>query len=80
MRFDKPIGSYLLLAPIMGLHCVSRFAKVELLITFVVAVVMRAAGCTTNDLTDRKLDGYVERTKHRPLVTGAISPLKRLHF
>ena len=34
---------------------------------------MRSAGCTTNDLTDRNLDGFVERTRDRPLVTGEIS-------
>lgn len=79
MRFDKPIGSYLLLAPALWALVIASagLPSVELLITFVVgAVVMRAAGCTTNDLTDRKLDGYVERTKHRPLVTGAISPFE----
>ncbi|MGB0222588.1 MAG: 4-hydroxybenzoate octaprenyltransferase [Luminiphilus sp.] len=79
MRFDKPIGTYLLLAPALwGLVIASGgIPSAQLLITFIVgAVVMRAAGCTTNDLTDRKLDGHVERTKHRPLVTGAISPLE----
>ncbi len=37
------------------------------------AVVMRAAGCIANDLADRNLDGHVERTRLRPLVTGALS-------
>ena len=34
---------------------------------------MRAAGCIANDLADRNLDGHVERTRLRPLVTGALS-------
>jgi 4-hydroxybenzoate polyprenyltransferase len=37
------------------------------------AIIMRAAGCTANDLADRNLDGHVERTRLRPLVTGAIN-------
>jgi 4-hydroxybenzoate polyprenyltransferase len=37
------------------------------------AIVMRAAGCIANDLADRNLDGHVERTRLRPLVTGALS-------
>ena len=34
--------------------------------------------CTTNDLTDRKLDGFVERTRNRPLVTGEVSVIEAL--
>ena len=30
------------------------------------AIVMRGAGCTVNDLTDRKIDAMVERTRGRP--------------
>ncbi len=76
MRFDKPIGTYLLLAPALwGLIIASSgLPSIFLLTTFVVgAFVMRSAGCTTNDLTDRNLDGFVERTRDRPLVTGEIS-------
>ena len=34
---------------------------------------MRSAGCVVNDITDRELDALVERTKDRPLASGAIS-------
>ena len=34
---------------------------------------MRAAGCVINDYADRWLDGQVERTRGRPLVTGEVS-------
>jgi 4-hydroxybenzoate polyprenyltransferase len=34
---------------------------------------MRSAGCIINDLWDRKIDQFVERTKNRPLVTGLVS-------
>lgn len=76
MRFDKPIGTYLLLAPTLwGLVLAgSGTVSPRLLAIFIAgAVVMRAAGCTANDLADRNLDGHVERTRTRPLVTGAIT-------
>lgn len=81
IRFDKPIGTYLLLAPALwGLIIASEGLPAPfLLFTFVVgAFVMRSAGCTTNDLTDRKLDGFVERTRDRPLVTGEVSVIEAL--
>jgi 4-hydroxybenzoate polyprenyltransferase len=81
IRFDKPIGTYLLLAPALwGLIIASEgLPKPILLFTFVVgAFVMRSAGCTTNDLSDRKLDGFVERTRDRPLVTGEVSVIEAL--
>jgi 4-hydroxybenzoate polyprenyltransferase len=76
MRFDKPIGTFLLLAPALwGLIIAAEgLPSLFLFLTFFVgAFVMRSAGCTTNDLTDRKLDGFVERTRDRPLVTGDVS-------
>ena len=35
---------------------------------------MRAAGCLSMTLPDRKVDAHVERTKTRPLATGIIRP------
>ena len=81
MRVDKPIGTYLLLAPALwGLIIASNgLPSLFLLTTFVVgSVVMRSAGCTTNDLADRKLDGFVERTRSRPLVTGDVSVIEAM--
>lgn len=37
------------------------------------ALSMRSAGCVINDLTDRDFDKAVERTRTRPLVTGAVT-------
>ncbi|GAB4438930.1 MAG: 4-hydroxybenzoate octaprenyltransferase [Rhodocyclaceae bacterium] len=36
-------------------------------------VLMRSAGCVINDYADRNFDGRVERTRARPLATGAVS-------
>ena len=76
MRFDKPIGTFLLAAPTLwGIALANEgFPSLRLLAIFSAGiVVMRAAGCIANDLADRSLDGHVERTRLRPLVTGALT-------
>ena len=76
MRFDKPIGTFLLAAPTLwGIALANEgFPSLRLLAIFSAGiVVMRAAGCIANDLADRNLDGHVERSRLRPLVTGALS-------
>ena len=42
------------------------------------ALLLRGAGCTVNDLWDRDLDVKVERTRSRPLASGALSPRQGL--
>ena len=37
------------------------------------AVLMRGAGCTWNDITDRDFDGRVARTASRPIPSGRVS-------
>ena len=44
------------------------------------AIVMRGAGCTVNDIIDRKIDAQVERTKGRPLPSGQIGLFGALVF
>ena len=81
MRFDKPIGTFLLAAPALwGIALANGgFPSLRLLAIFLAGiVVMRAAGCIANDLADRNLDGHVERTRLRPLVTGALSVTEAL--
>ena len=76
MRLDKPIGTFLLAAPTLwGIALANEgFPSLRLIAIFLAGiVVMRAAGCIANDLADRNLDGHVERTRLRPLVTGALS-------
>lgn len=86
-RFDRPIGSWLLLMPCWWsaalaagvAHDVSQLAFVVVLF-FIGAFVMRGAGCTWNDITDRDLDGKVERTRSRPIPAGQVSVSQALVF
>jgi 4-hydroxybenzoate polyprenyltransferase len=79
-RFDRPIGSWLLLMPCwwsaaLAAGVAHRIAQLPLIIVlfFVGAFVMRGAGCTWNDITDRDLDALVERTRSRPIPAGQVS-------
>lgn len=76
VRADKPIGTALLLWPMLwALWFVSQGRPSwSVLIVFLCGTfLMRSAGCAINDFADRKIDGAVERTRNRPLVTGAVS-------
>ena len=84
-RIDRPIGTMLLLWPCwwsIGLAApVSAPPDVSLLALFGVgAFVMRGAGCTINDMWDRRYDARVERTINRPLASGRVSMLGALTF
>lgn len=75
-RLDRPIGTWLLLLPCWwGLALASEgLPDARLLALFVIgALVMRGAGCVINDMWDRHLDKLVERTRIRPLASGALS-------
>ena len=76
MRFDKPIGTLLLLWPTLWALWIAAggLPDAKLLLIFVLGTfLMRSAGCIVNDLADRHWDGSVERTRTRPLVTGAVT-------
>ncbi|MGC2779161.1 MAG: 4-hydroxybenzoate octaprenyltransferase [Bradyrhizobium sp.] len=86
-RFDRPIGSWLLLMPCwwsaalaagMSGHLAMLPAWIGLY--FVGAFVMRGAGCTWNDITDRDLDAKVERTRSRPIPAGQVGVKQALAF
>lgn len=82
-RLNKPIGILLLLWPTLWALWLAnhRFPSFKLLFIFVAGVIlMRSAGCILNDLADRRVDGHVVRTQHRPLVTGAVSVKGALIF
>lgn len=81
MRLDRPIGTYLLLWPMLWALWFAGEGSPSLanLIIFTLGVVsMRAAGCVINDYADRNVDGSVERTKNRPLPAGEIQPNQAL--
>lgn len=76
IRFERPIGTLLLLWPTYWALWIAAqgFPGWKLLFIFSLGTfLMRSAGCAINDIADRKVDGHVERTKLRPLATGAIS-------
>ncbi|MCL9783573.1 4-hydroxybenzoate octaprenyltransferase [Vibrio sp. S4M6] len=76
MRMDKPIGTLLLLWPTLWALILSAkgLPNLNVLVVFVIGVVlMRSAGCVINDFADRRVDGHVDRTKARPMPSGAVS-------
>ena len=75
-RFDRPIGWWLLYWPCAwGLALSGGAAKHWPLFGWLLlgAIVMRGAGCVYNDIADRDLDAQVERTRLRPIASGAVS-------
>jgi len=81
MRLDKPVGIWLLLWPTLwALWLAGDGAPDQVLfVIFVLGViVMRSAGCVLNDYADRNIDPYVERTRTRPIASGAVAPLEAL--
>jgi 4-hydroxybenzoate polyprenyltransferase len=90
MRLDRPIGTWLLLLPCwwsLGLGWQLNQQKTTLLelgylyfLFTVGAILMRGAGCTINDLWDRKLDQLVARTANRPIASGVISVTNAILF
>lgn len=83
MRFEKPIGIYLLLWPTYWALWFASSGQPTLK-NFIIltsgVLVMRAAGCVINDYVDRHVDGDVARTQHRPIPTGEIAPKQALRF
>ncbi|MEP5569237.1 MAG: 4-hydroxybenzoate octaprenyltransferase [Halioglobus sp.] len=76
IRFDKPIGTLLLLWPALWALWIAAdgWPSWDLLLIFTLGTfLMRSAGCVINDLADRHWDGEVNRTSTRPLVTGTVS-------
>lgn len=83
MRFDKPIGTLLLLWPTLSaLYLISGgYPSLKIVIIFTVGTfLMRSAGCVINDFFDKEIDGSVARTKDRPLVTGSVSEKEAIYL
>ncbi|MET0654061.1 MAG: 4-hydroxybenzoate octaprenyltransferase [Pseudoxanthomonas sp.] len=76
VRGDRPIGVLLLLWPTWWALWIAAKGVPSLWILFVFTAgvwLTRSAGCVINDYADRWLDPKVERTRGRPLATGAVS-------
>jgi len=80
-RADRPIGTWLLLIPCwwglsLSMLNTQSVSWNDAWIAFGCAIgawLMRGAGCTWNDITDREFDGQVERTRSRPIPAGQVS-------
>ncbi len=79
-RLKKPIGFMLLFWPCAwGLTLAFDFKNAlnnyffYLFLFLAGSILMRSAGCIVNDISDKKFDKKVERTKNRPLASGKIS-------
>ena len=81
MRLNKPIGIWLLLWPTLWALWIAGAGHPDpgVFTVFIAGViVMRSAGCVLNDFADRNIDPYVERTRARPIASGAVAPAEAL--
>jgi len=81
IRFDKPIGTYLLLWPALWALAIAGDGSPDgwVLFVFICGVfLMRSAGCAINDYADREIDLHVARTRERALTSGKITPREAL--
>ncbi len=77
IRFDRPIGTLLLLWPTLGGLWIASDGVPDttvLLVFMLGTFLMRSAGCAINDFADRDFDRHVERTSQRPLAADLIRP------
>ena len=79
-RADRPIGTWLLLIPCLWAITLAAgsggFRPWDLWLAVSCAAgafLMRGAGCTWNDVTDRDIDAGVARTRSRPIPSGQVS-------
>jgi 4-hydroxybenzoate polyprenyltransferase len=81
MRFDRPVGTLLLLWPTLAAVWVAAAGTppAHLVVIFALGcLVMRAAGCVINDYADRHLDVQVARTRDRPLARRSVDEIEAL--
>lgn len=83
MRFNRPIGVFLLLWPTYWALLIAGEGRPDILVCVVFTlgvILMRAAGCVINDYADRKVDPLVKRTKDRPIANGSVHPHEALQL
>ncbi len=80
-RADRPAGTWLLLLPCwwglaLAVAATGGWTPYTAWLAIACALgafLMRGAGCTWNDLTDRDFDAQVARTRSRPLPSGQVT-------
>jgi 4-hydroxybenzoate polyprenyltransferase len=90
IRFEKPIGVWLLFLPCLfgmilaagqsGETLISWWMAQNIILFLAGSFLMRSCGCIINDICDADFDKNVARTKGRPLASGAISKKNALIF
>ena len=78
IRWNRPAGWLLLLWPTLAALWIAAdgFPGWHLLAVFTLGtILMRSAGCCSNDVADREFDRHVKRTAGRPVTSGAL-PVK----
>lgn len=76
LRWHKPEGRLILMIPALWAVFLAAAGKPPLPLVGVIilgTIATSAAGCVVNDLWDRDIDPQVERTRHRPLASRALS-------
>lgn len=76
IRLDKQYGTLLLMMPALWSLFLASNGRPSLkhLMVFVFgSFITRSAGCVINDIADRNLDPFVERTRERPLASGRLN-------
>lgn len=76
MRLHCPIGIALLLWPTLWALWIAAqgHPPLKIVVIFILGVVvMRSAGCVINDIADRNFDGFVARTRDRPIASGKVT-------
>jgi 4-hydroxybenzoate polyprenyltransferase len=84
-RADRPIGTWLLFIPCLwGVALAAAQGAPRVWDLWIIggcalgSFLMRGAGCTWNDFTDRDIDAQVARTRSRPLPSGHVTARQAL--
>jgi 4-hydroxybenzoate polyprenyltransferase len=76
LRWDKPAGRLILMIPALWAVFLAAEGRPPLALVGVIVLgtlATSAAGCVINDLWDRDIDPFVERTRSRPLASRALT-------
>lgn len=83
MRFNQPIGIFLLLWPTLIALWISSSGNPSIKLIFIFTlgtIIMRSVGCIVNDYADINFDKYVKRTKLRPLTNNEVKKKEAIYL